>query len=106
MLKNTGILAPAAALLTRLISNERAAYGILTGLIETSRGLSELMKSGAAPSLSIPVSAAIVSFGGLSVVMQSAAFLKRAGVSFFSCLLFKLLQGLFAGLLAAVAVLI
>lgn len=64
---------------------------VIYGTIEVTRGS---MEAAAIPShvLSVALATAAVSFGGLSVLLQSQAFLSRCNISFFSLLLRKSVQ--------------
>ncbi|MCL2751200.1 MAG: hypothetical protein FWE62_00405 [Firmicutes bacterium] len=67
-----------------------AIRGIEFGLIEVTRGIAELakLKSVSLP-LTTSLSCALISFGGLSVHMQSYPYLSAAGVPFWYCLATK-----------------
>ncbi|MDR3263882.1 MAG: hypothetical protein LBT30_06195 [Clostridiales bacterium] len=106
MLIGSGLLAPVAALLTKLTNNGDASLAILLSFVEMTRGIFALGASGLPLNFSVPLICALVSFGGLSVTLQSLAFLNRAGISAFSYLKIKTVQSITAGLLATVVILI
>lgn len=53
--------------------------GVANGLFECTKGL-KILASGGISLFTLPVAAAICGFGGLSVIMQSAAYLKNAKI--------------------------
>ncbi|MDR2047287.1 MAG: hypothetical protein LBP79_05275 [Clostridiales bacterium] len=93
----------AADFLTVFTKNDAAARGILLALIEMTRGISAIAAAGIPYGFSIPIVCALISFGGLSVTLQSLAFLKPAGISAFCFIKMKLTQSLFAAIFASLA---
>ena len=75
----TGILSPLIALLTRITGSEISANAICFGLLECTRGIKELSTLGIT-AFSLPVCGAICGFGGLSILFQSIAYLKKAKI--------------------------
>jgi len=69
-----------AETLSRLGFSYGLCEGSLTGLLEITRGSYILATSGQGLRKTIPVLAGIISFGGLSVTVQSLTFLTSAGV--------------------------
>lgn len=70
------IISSAARLVLR---EESAANGVAAGLFECTKGL-KILAGGGVSLLTLPVAAAICGFGGLSVIAQSAAYLKKAEI--------------------------
>ena len=87
------IISPLSYALSFVFQSEKTAESFLLGLFECTRGLKSLSTLGLTP-LSLPISALITGFGGLSVIVQSVAFLKRAKI--------KTAPFIFAKLLSAV----
>ncbi len=81
-------------ILTPFISlgkNEHYSGGLALGLFECTRGLKELSLGGIGL-FALPIATFICSFGGLSVIMQSIAFLKQAKIKTAPFFLAKLLM--------------
>jgi hypothetical protein len=94
-----------SAPLSILAENEKIPNALL-GFIEMTRGVSEVAKSGIPINFSVPLICFLISFGGLSVTLQSLAFLKSAGVTFFGYIKIKAVQAIFAALFSTAAMLI
>ncbi len=77
VLDNLGVYSFLTPILSPLVGKELAA-AILSGIVECTNGC--LLAARANLSLSAPVSAALISFGGISVWCQSFAYLKIAKV--------------------------
>ncbi|MDR1940467.1 MAG: hypothetical protein LBQ40_06745, partial [Clostridiales bacterium] len=103
---NSKILAPLSAALTLATKNESASTAVLLSFIEMTRGISDLCASKLPLPFLIPLISALVSFGGLSVTLQSLSFLKPAGVSLFTFLKIKSVQSLSAAFFASAFTLI
>ena len=73
------ILTPLIELVDLLVKDKSISKGIVVGLIECTRGLKELSISKFS-FLTLPICAFICGFGGLSVIMQSVAYLKKAKI--------------------------
>ena len=71
-----GILSPIISLLEQLFG-ENVAKGVVFGAFECTRGLKTLA-SGETTFFTLPLCALICGFGGLSVIAQSTAYLKKA----------------------------
>lgn len=84
------ILAPLTAATSKIFNSETLGCGLIYGLIEYTRGLKAVSSAGIS-FLSLPVSAFICGFGGLSVLMQSVTFLKKAKIKTAPFILGKLL---------------
>ncbi|MBQ7348900.1 MAG: hypothetical protein IJW47_02785 [Clostridia bacterium] len=65
--------------LTAIFKDENFAKGVVFGLFECTKGLKALSLS-STKLFSLPIAAAIVGFGGLSVIVQSLCFLKSAKI--------------------------
>ena len=74
-----GILSPFINLIDKITGNRNLAEGIVFGLFECTRGLKSLSNGGISP-VALPTAAAICGFGGLSVIVQSVAYLKKAKI--------------------------
>lgn len=77
-----------------LAGGNGAAEGVWKGLLEMTTGCAVLAQYGT--SLSLALSCAVVTFGGLCVLCQQATFLTRAGVRMLPFLGVKLLQAALA----------
>lgn len=84
------LLTPFTAAASRLFSSDALGCGLIYGLIEYTRGLKTVSTAGVT-FLSLPLSAFICGFGGLSVLMQSVTFLKKAKIKTAPFILGKLL---------------
>lgn len=90
VLFSTGIFNPAAALLTRIFGDENIGKGVLFAFLECTKGLKTISVAGI-NFFTLPISAAICGFGGISVIAQSMAFLKSAKIKTATFVLIKLL---------------
>ncbi|MBQ7373167.1 MAG: hypothetical protein IJW64_01210 [Clostridia bacterium] len=96
-LQNVGLFSP----LLNLLPSENLKQllsGFLYGLIECTKGCKNLSISGLSP-LSVALSSALISFGGLSVWAQSIIFLSNAKIKPLVFYLSKILQAIFSFLL-------
>lgn len=91
------LLPPATPLLLRTV---------LTGALELSNGADALRTAAYSPALTFVLSAFFVSFGGFSVLAQTASVLQQAGLSGGGLFRAKLLQGTVTAILAAVSLLL
>ncbi len=73
------ILTPICEASRFVFGNRELGDGIVLGLIESTRGLKKIT-SVETTRLTLPVCAGICGFGGLSVIAQSTAFLKKAKI--------------------------
>lgn len=80
--------------LSALFGGSAYAEGVCRGLLEMTTGCAAL--SAFRTPLAIALSAAIVTFGGMCVLCQQAAYLSRAGVKMLPFLGIKLLQAVLA----------
>ncbi len=88
------VLSFVADTLSRLGLSYSLCQGTLTGLIEITRGSYVLAASGQGLRKTVPVLAGIISFGGLSVTVQSMTFLSNAGIKPGYYLITKLSQAI------------
>ena len=79
ILLRTGVLLPVINLLNLILHDLNAAQGITLGLFECTKGL-KLISSSNLGSFTLPITAAVCGFGGLSVIIQSVAYLKQAKI--------------------------
>ena len=99
------VLQPIIFLVSSIVKDEQVSKSIVLGLIECTKGLSTLSTAKFCV-FTLPLASLICSFGGLSVITQSLAYLKKAKIktapfilskiisavlSFFVALLFSLL---------------
>ena len=93
------ILSPITFLVESYSGSKELANGFSFGLLECTNGLKTLSKIG---NSAIPICAFIVGFGGLSVIAQSMAYLKKAKIKTAVFLLIKLLTAVINFILACV----
>ena len=98
MLSDGHILAPLAAGLTLLGVPAETAQGFVQGLVEMTGGCRALAADPAP--LNVAGCAFLITFGGASVLLQQAVYLKKAGVKMRLFLPAKLLQSCLAAVLA------
>lgn len=91
---NFNLLFPAEKLLGGIIG-ENHAEAFASGLIECTRGCLALSACGL-NRLTVSLACALVSFGGLSVLIQSAAFLSKAKAKISIFITFKIIQSIIA----------
>ncbi|MBQ9734472.1 MAG: hypothetical protein IJV95_01310 [Clostridia bacterium] len=91
ILLSLNLLTPIINALYALTGDINLSSGIVLGAFECTRGLKVLSK-GKITFLTLPVCAAICGFGGLSVMMQSLAYLKKAKIKTAPFVLSKLLS--------------
>ena len=91
VLLSFNVLSPLTFLFESIIGDKHTAQGLVLGIIESTRGLKTLA-GGGITFLSLPVCAFICGFGGISVIMQSLAYLKKAKIKTAPFLLAKLLS--------------
>ncbi len=73
------ILSPIISLFALILGDTERAKALTFGLIESTRGL-KLLSSLSFNTLSLPLASFICGFGGVSVIMQSVAYLKKAKI--------------------------
>lgn len=93
LLTGIGVLGFASNLITAAIPDVNLADGIITGFFECTKGL-KIIATGGISVLTLPISAAICGFGGVSVIMQSVAYLKKAKIKIAPFFLAKILAAI------------
>ena len=78
MLLYFGLLTPVVCFFSVFLGKQNGSAFAL-GIFECTKGLKELAKGGIT-TLTLPIACFLTSFGGLSVIMQSVAFLKKAKI--------------------------
>lgn len=91
ILLSVGILSPAIKIFSSAFNDEQLAKGLVLGIIECTGGLKTI--SATNHPLSISVACFLCCFGGISVIIQSVAYLKKAKVKTIVFLFAKLLCG-------------
>lgn len=105
IIRDTGAFVPIENFIGLFTENEAAKKGIAAGLLECTAGLKELSLGGA-NFFTLPVVAATCGFGGICVIIQSAAYLKSAKIKIAPFLAAKLLEAILSfvfGLLLSLA---
>jgi sporulation integral membrane protein YlbJ len=95
------LLSPITFLLEKLFNSQNLASGITLGFFEITKGL-KTVSNGGITLLSLPVSAFICGFGGISVIAQSVAFLKKAKIKTAPFVLAKTLSAIFSFIIGLV----
>ena len=100
---NTGLITALAKPLSRLMPGGSLplAEGFLTGLVEVTRGAAYIAGAGVDVYSALPCLSFMLSFGGLSIILQSLAFLSSCKVGATKFLLMKFTQSALATLLTA-----
>lgn len=93
MLENIGAFLLPVKFFTLLFGDETLARGFVYGLVECTTGIARAAES--ASPLRVPAAGFLLSFGGVSVMAQSAAFLKRAKIKTARFFLSKCLHAVF-----------
>jgi sporulation integral membrane protein YlbJ len=99
VLFSLGVLSPFIKLLTIILQNEQLAKSIILGLFECTKGLSTLATL-PINILTLPIASFICSFGGLSVIAQSVAYLKKAKIKTAPFILSKIISAVISFLVA------
>lgn len=105
IIRDTGAFVPIENFIGLFTENEAVKKGIAAGLPECTAGLKELSLGGT-NFFTLPVVAAICGFGGICVIIQSAAYLKSAKIKIAPFLAAKLLEAILSfvfGLLLSLA---
>ena len=104
LLYSINLLSPLTFIFSKIFNSETTAKGLVFGIFESTKGLS-VLSSGKINLFSLPLCAFICGFGGISVIMQSIAFLKSAKIKTARFIAFKLLHavlGFTLGLICSV----
>jgi len=98
-LQHAQILNFAQEILSKIGVKKEVSSGVLVGLIEVTRGALFLSEIGNLR-LVVPLLSALISFGGLSVILQSSAFLSKCKIKFRYIFLTKISQAFISFCLA------
>ncbi len=90
ILSGLGVINAVAKVFGLISDDPAVCYGLTNGLFECTKGL-KILAGGGISLFTLPVAAAICGFGGLSVIMQSVAYLKKAQIKTAPFLLSKTL---------------
>ena len=101
MAENTGVLLPAVKLADIFFKDEKISSAFISGLIECTRGCMYLSRAGINPA-TVCLAESLVSFGGVSVIFQSVAFLSKAKAKTAVFLLAKVIQTVFSSVICLV----
>lgn len=91
--------------LTLFFIDEKIAYGLSASIVEMTRGCLILSQSGP-PFAVVPVCAAMISFGGLSITLQSLTFYSQCKIKPLFYLKTKISQGIISYIAATILCLI
>ncbi|MBO7149498.1 MAG: hypothetical protein J6V71_01245 [Clostridia bacterium] len=100
VLFSVGILTPIVSLFSFVLGNEQLGKGLTFGLFECTQGL-KILSNLPNHLLAFPLSAFICGFGGLSVIMQSVAYLKKAKIKTAPFILAKIICAVINFILAS-----
>lgn len=84
-----------------IILPEELSFGLISSLVEITRGCKELSLSGMPLKFAIPAASFAITFGGLSVTLQSMTFLAKCKIHPAYYLITKFTQGVIAFALAS-----
>ena len=102
MLKNTGVLSLLSNCVNYLIKNQSLSYGLVFSLVEITGGCAVLSNTNTF--LTLPIICAVISFGGLSVTLQSLNFLCKCNIKPIRYVIVKLTQSIIAFLITCFVV--
>ena len=102
MLKNTGVLSLLSNCVNYLIKNQSLSYGLVFSLVEITGGCAVLSNTNTF--LTLPIICAVISFGGLSVTLQSLNFLCKCNIKPIRYVIVKLPQSIIAFLITCFVV--
>ena len=105
-LTESGVISVAGRTFEALGVAEGLGEGFASGLVEVTKGVYVIANSGVALRAAVPLVSLLVSFGGLSVTLQSMTFLNTAGVPLCYFLVVKISHAILAFALATVCALI
>lgn len=77
VLTAVNLLSPLVNLLTKLTGDTNLSYGVSVGLLEYTKGV-KIISNGGISLLTLPFVSALLGFGGISIIMQSVAYIKKA----------------------------
>ncbi len=98
MAENTGAILPLVKFVDLFVKDEKISSAFVSGLIECTRGCRNLSRSGISP-LTVCLAESLISFGGVSVIFQSVAFLSEAKAKTAVFLLAKVIQTVLSSLI-------
>lgn len=101
VLLSLGVLSPVISLLSPVLGGKTNATALILGLFESTKGYKAL-SIGKISFLSLPIATFICSFGGLSVIMQSVAFLKQGKIKIAPFFLAKVLMAIIGFILGLI----
>lgn len=101
LLYSLNILVPLTFVFSKIFNDQTTARGLVFGIFESTKGLN-VLASGNINLFSLPLCASICGFGGISVIMQSLAFLKSAKIKTARFLIFKILHAVLGFILGFV----
>ncbi|MCQ2387025.1 MAG: hypothetical protein MJ066_01080 [Clostridia bacterium] len=93
ILSSLGFLNPIINFINIFVKNENISSGIVYGLLENTRGLQEISKT-QINALSFCTSCLLCGFGGISIIAQSIAYLKKAKIKIAPFLVAKILHAI------------
>ncbi len=102
MLQDVGVISAISKLLNLGFKDESLSTGLAFGLVEMTGGCLILSKS--TSFLKFPIICAVISFGGLSVSLQSMTFLETCGIKPMHYLLSKITQSILAFILCFIMI--
>lgn len=105
ILLSLGVLSPFIWIIEKIFANKSVAEGLCVGFFECTKGLKLLATTGI-DFFTLPIATFICSFGGLSVIMQSIAFLKNAKIKTAPFVLSKLISAVIGFLLGFIVTLL
>ena len=84
--------------------NPQIVQSILSGFIEITRGVIDIKATNINIKIATVLTSGLIGFGGLSIMMQSVAFLKKLNMKFKDMFLQKITQGIIATLISILLV--
>ncbi len=105
ILFSLGILTPITNLFSLFLGSQNLGKGLTFGLFECTQGL-KVISTIKGSFLALPLSAFICGFGGLSVLMQSIAYLKKAKIKTAPFILAKIICAVLNFILAVIICLV
>lgn len=103
-LQDTMILDFTTKMVYLICKNEGVAYGVSVGFVEITKGIS-ILSTQKIKDIIVPIST-IISFGGLSVMIQSMSFLRKIGIKSSYYILTKISQAILTFAISTILALI
>jgi hypothetical protein len=91
VLTSIGILTPITKFLSLITNDDNLSYGVTVGLLEYTKGV-KIISNGGISLLTLPFVSALLGFGGISIIMQSVAYIKKAKLKTAPFIIAKLLS--------------